>query len=408
MYHRRKPTRPQKRRRNLNLFNLRSVMIFRRKMNSTLHHRKHHLILEKWRRSLPRVCSRFLTACTICSPVSFVEERKQKGISSPSESLLIPQSSLPTPQDPDILVKPKKSRSRRQKESLPPAPDVSSLPQPHSAEGASDTSSNPSKQPSNSTPRTTPPSPKLRTNQTNPQTRSIPCPICRQPSSHYHYSCPIVLGDPEQLKRRVAEMRNEGHASTLMQVMEGYLTNKKLKKTDGSAAVPTPARMAPPVSQPTESHQKDNDALIDKPREVPEEIRHQGVGNATDSSENQSSNSSEKVQPKHSKRKAVKATPIVSTSHTAQIDTEAQLESLLRGPVRSSRSVLAAIPSNSEGSDNEDGMESEDPDQEDEENDKSFRRLEKRVQRADSSSDEEPAAEDGESSASPKTPIPQV
>ena len=193
-----------------------------------------------------------------------------------------------------------------------------------------------------------------------------------------------------------------------MHVMEGYLTNKKLKKTDGSAAVPTPARMAPPVSKPTESHQKDNDALIDKPREVPEEIRHQGVGNATDSSENQSSNSSEKVQPKHSKRKAVKAAPIVSTSHTAQIDTEAQLESLLRGPVRSSRSVLAAIPSGSEGSDHEDGMESEDPDQEDEENDKSFRRLEKRLQRANSSSDEEPAAEEGESSASPKTPLPQV
>lgn len=231
-----------------------------------------------------------------------------------------------------------------------------------------------------------------------PPLRKLYCPICRQSPFHYHYACPIVLGDLDPLEQRVSEMNEEDHSETLMQVMEGHIVSarKRTKAAESSHAVSNSMLLSQELSLGDEGGSGEGSKNVDEESE--------------ESSEEGSDDSSTIVKVQSTCLNSSLKPPV-----TVPLDADTQLEILIRGPVQPSRSILADIPSDSDTSSDSDAMDTEDPEREDQENDRSFRKLEKCLHSNQSSSDEEQGArgdEDEESltfmDVSPKERISQV
>ncbi|EIW63046.1 uncharacterized protein TRAVEDRAFT_17521 [Trametes versicolor FP-101664 SS1] len=244
------------------------------------------------------------------------------------------------------------------------------------------------------------------------------CPICDKASVHSRAQCPVVKGGPEFIRKRIAQLQEEGHDDELIDELEVLLKEaQRRRKSAGDRLaplqIPSVAATISEESTPSPVFPLSAASFAARPSPLPRvpagsEISEVAVESKDEGSSNESSSSDEDEDAINSEAPKAASVPFASNSVRGADLGSIDLEALLRGPVKSHASVLSQIPSSSTteddgGSSDEDARQDSDVDlSEEDKDDLAYRRLSRKLERAAvSSSDEEhePDAEAGDADA---------
>ncbi|KAI8993763.1 hypothetical protein BD414DRAFT_534875 [Trametes punicea] len=248
----------------------------------------------------------------------------------------------------------------------------------------------------------------------NGESSAPPCPICNEASVHPRSKCPIIQGDPEYVRKRIAELKKSGRHEKLVDELE-VLLKETQRRRKSAGIVPAPIHISPLGTTSDEATSPaviPSDAASSGPRSVStsapssarpvlprvhagSEISEVAVESKDEGSSNESSSEEEDNSDQSANAASLSIVPIsMSAAELASVDVEA----LLRGPIKPRGSILNQILSESptEGEqssdvDDDSATPEEDLDSsEEEKNDRAFRRLSRKLEReAPSSSDDE-------------------
>lgn len=233
---------------------------------------------------------------------------------------------------------------------------------------------------------------------------SVPaCPVCEQAAVHPRSECPVVAAGAPSLRRRITQLKESGGDHSL--IAELSLLLKEVHKRRRTVATPSSVNSVPfsaatassgdvPPSSPEQPLQSLS-AIAPRRPSLPHrrlssprlpagsEISEVAVESKDEGSSNESSSSDDEGD-----------VPPPPPPTGATIPDPASLEALLWGPSKPRASILAGIPSESESDDESNDSKDESLDLEEEEkNDLAYRRLSRKLERAASSSDDEPGPE---------------
>lgn len=244
------------------------------------------------------------------------------------------------------------------------------------------------------------------------------CPICDKASLHSRTQCPVVKGGPEFIRKRIAQLQQEGHDDELIDELEVLLKEaQRRRKSVGDRLaphqIPSVATTTSEESTPSPVFPLSAASFATRPSPLPRvpagsEISEVAIESKDEGSSNESSSSDEDEDAMDSEAPKTASVSFASNSVLGADLGSIDLDALLRGPVKSNASVLSQIPSSSTteddgGSSDEDARQDSDVDlSEEDKNDLAYRRLSRKLERAAvSSSDEEhePDAEAGDADA---------
>ncbi|KAJ7780521.1 hypothetical protein DFH07DRAFT_792538 [Mycena maculata] len=196
---------------------------------------------------------------------------------------------------------------------------------------------------------------------------STPCPVCKNTPFHLQYRCPVVVAGSSSIKKRIAELQQDGTTdhSQLIQRLRN-LAEKSTKSSN-----PQNVNAHSPVLR---AREKKGGISNPSDRLVGPKVGASGAGPSDDRSDSSSDDSDS---PSSAPRKLVPPRPVESY-------VDAELDAIIRGPM-SSRLTARDILSEDE---EEDGAESVVLENDDED-DINFRRRSRKVDAAGSSGEED-------------------